>query len=189
MSKADRVVFIMGKRIYLRPHLESDLLPMMQGFNDLDGTLRFLNSPLPKNEAMERVFIAKQNAGGAAPADIILAIVLKKTDMVIGNMGLHRIHWIDRRATTGTAIWEASCREKGYGSEAKKLFLKYAFDTIGLNRIDSTVNASNTRSIAYNKKCGYMLEGTMRQAKYANGAFEDQVLMSILADDWRAQQK
>ncbi len=61
-------------------------------------------------------------------------------------MGIHRINWKDRTATTGAVIGEKAYWDKGYGSEAKMLVLDYAFNMLNLRKICSQVLAFNKRS-------------------------------------------
>ena len=183
------ITFLSGRRVYIRPFLEKDLPYLLRWFNDHDGLLQFLGSPLPNTEAREREWIANQVKDKQAPEGVVFMIVLKKGNIPIGTMGLHGINWIDRKALTGASIGEDVYRGKGYGSEAKELLLRYAFESLGLNCISSTVIASNARSIRYNEKCGYVHEGIMREAKFVKGMFVDVVRMSILRKDWDARQK
>ncbi len=123
------------------------------------------------------------------PQRVRLAIVLKKNDRLIGSTSLDNINWVDRSASTGTLIGEKRDRGKGYGSEAKSLLLRYAFQTLGLNRIESKILCYNRASLRYAEKCGYRQEGVLRQASYKNGQFHDLVVLSILREEWLAQQK
>lgn len=184
-----RVVFMQGKRVYIRPLLKCDILFLLEWFNDHDETLCFLGGPLPKTEAEEEKWVANLGSGGASPSNIVFMIALCKGDVPIGTMGIHGINWIDRTARTGAAIGNKKYRSGGYGSEAKELVLRFAFESLGLNRIGSLVLSSNLRSIAYNKKCGYKIEGTLRQAKFSGGKFVDEVIMSILREDWDKRNK
>ena len=52
-------------------------------------------------------------------------------------MGLHTIDWKNRHATTGTFIGEEQWRGKCFGTHAKMLLLRWAFDELGLNKIES----------------------------------------------------
>ncbi len=187
--KSDSVAFLVGKRVYLRPFLEADLPYLVRWFNDHDGTLSFMGSIFPNTEDGEREWIKRQKQAGTTPSDLVFMIVLRRGDRPIGTMGLHRINWVDRSGTTGAAIGEDKYRSKGYGSEAKELLLRYAFLSLGINRVQSLALASNLRSITYNKKCGYVLEGVLRGAKFTKGGFVDEVIMSILRSDWDKRQK
>lgn len=61
--------------------------------------------------------------------------------------------------------------------------LDYAFEEIGLNRVQAEVFAGNNVSSAVLKKCGMSFEGIARQKYYKNGEFIDTALWAIIASD------
>ncbi len=99
-------------------------------------------------------------------------------------MGIHRINWKDRTATTGAVIGEKAYWGKGYGSEAKKLLLDYAFNELNLRKICSGALAFNGRSQAYSKKCGYEVEGVLKQHIFKNGEYHDLVQLAVFKEQW-----
>jgi diamine N-acetyltransferase len=102
----------------------------------------------------------------------------------IGNLGLFSIDWRVRSAELGIFIGEKSYWNRGYGSEAVHLILRHGFSTLNLQRIVLRVFASNTRAIRAYEKVGFVQEGRMRRAHYAEGKYIDVLLMSILRDEW-----
>jgi RimJ/RimL family protein N-acetyltransferase len=50
--------------------------------------------------------------------------------------------------------------------------------------IEKTLEA-NARAIRAYEKCGFRKEGVMRKARFKNGRYENDVLMSILQEEWR----
>jgi RimJ/RimL family protein N-acetyltransferase len=161
MATKQRVLFLEGKRLYLRPVEEGDLASFRRWMNDPD-IRQFLLRQAPLDDVAERKWFEAMNRS-TPPIDIVLGIVLKKGDRLIGDTGIHRIDWINRNGTTGAVIGEKDCWGKGYGSEAKELILSYAFDTLNLHRINSAVLSTNPRSLAYLQKCGYRIEGRRRR--------------------------
>ncbi|MDO8623984.1 MAG: GNAT family protein [bacterium] len=184
-DKNSRVVFLEGKHLYLRPPQLSDVPYFVRWFNNPEIT-RFLNQRYPMSEMEEKKWLENlSNRNG----DIILVIVLKgKTpakDRPIGNIGIHRIERENGVATTGAAIGEKDCWEKGYGTEAKMILLNYAFDTLNLRKIYSKVFAYNGRSRRYSEKCGYVLEATLPKHHFRNGAYVDELILAVYAETWR----
>lgn len=172
-------VFIKGKNISLRPLHEDDLPLLTKWINDADTT-QYLTIHLPMSESDERAWLAGH--ANRKDTDIVLGIVAD--NKLIGTMGIHQIHWRDRTATTGAYIGEPQYRGKGIGTEAKMLLLNYAFNTLNLHRINSGAIEFNARSIRYNEKCGYVVEGRRRQNFYRNGRYYDEVLLGVLKEDW-----
>jgi RimJ/RimL family protein N-acetyltransferase len=97
----------------------------------------------------------------------------------IGCMGLHKINKWQGTAETGAFIGEEKFQSGGYGSEAKLLLLRYAFDWLNLRVILSRVHGSNARSVAYSERCGYEIQGVLKQWTWHAGVHEDQILMSV----------
>jgi RimJ/RimL family protein N-acetyltransferase len=172
--------FLVGDRIVLRPlDPEHDLENIWRWINDPE-VRQFIKRPLPATRAEEHEWLSRKS-----DTDIILGIELKRTPQLIGSIGLHRINWIHRRATSGTLIGKKELWGQGYGTEAKQLLLRYAFLTLNLHRVGTSVFATNPRSLACQKKCGYIEEGRLRSADYQDGQWVDSILLGVLKDEWR----
>ena len=185
-TQPEHVVFLEGRRLYLRPVEQDDLDRCRRWVND--QTIRpFIVRQAPVGQIEEQKW-QDNRSQGPFPSDITLAIVLKKSHRHIGNMGLHGIDWVNRRATTGALIGEKDCQDKGYGSEAKALVLRYCFDTLGMHRISSNVLANNARSRAYLLRSGYREEGVLREFMFRDGKWVDDIQMGLLASEWRELQ-
>jgi RimJ/RimL family protein N-acetyltransferase len=74
---------------------------------------------------------------------------------------------------------------KGYGTEATKLTLDYAFDVVGLHRVSLEVFDFNPRAQRVYEKCGFVREGLQRQALWWDGEPHDVIAMAVLATDPR----
>ena len=95
---------------------------------------------------------------------------------------------IARTAITGTMIGPKEHRGKGYGSEAKMLFLHFAFNILGLRTLISKVIEFNTASIEYSKACGYQLDTPtpLRGRLFRKGKVWSEYQMSVSKDEWLA---
>ena len=183
MSDDEPIRFLNGSRLYLRKPAESDLPLFLRWINDPD-TWHWLGRVSPMNMTDEKAwFEALEN--GNPPTNFVFTIVLEERDEPIGVMGLHAVDWINRRGTTGSLLGEERHRGRGYGLEAKRLLLRYAFETLGLNRVNSSAIAYNHRSRRHLEKVGYVLEGRRRKAWFRNGEWHDELIFGILAEDWR----
>lgn len=187
-ENTNTVVFLEGKRLYLRPIEESDMGRCARWINN-PGVRGFLGiNQYPSDMVRQREW-HRQRDRGCPPKGVTLAIVLKDGHRHIGNIGLDSIDWLNRHGRTGCLIGEKDCWGQGYGYEAKELLLEYGFNTLNLNRISSRVKASNPRSLAYLKKSGYLEEGRCRQEFFENGQWVDAIILGVLAEDWRAARK
>lgn len=97
----------------------------------------------------------------------------------VGNAFLRKISLQDRSAELGIFIGPAHW-DKGMGSEAVGLLTAYGFEELGLHRIWLTVFDFNPRARACFEKCGFVREGTLRDAVFNAGRFHDVHLMALL---------
>jgi RimJ/RimL family protein N-acetyltransferase len=181
VQPSDDVVFLRGKRLYLRPPCAKDIPSFLRWMNDQEVT-QYLSAFLPVMEADEAEWIERIRKN--KEKEVVLVIVDIETGKPIGSMGIHGISWKDRRATTGAVIGEKSYWGKGYGTEAKMLLLNYAFNTLNLRKICSRVFGFNGRSRAYSEKCGYKIEGTLRDHHFKRGAYCDEIHLAVFREDW-----
>ena len=177
----DRIVFRMGKHVYLRPILKEDIPHFTRWINDPEVTA-FLKMSVPMTPEDELAWF--ESLQKRKDTDISFAIALTDTDEVIGNMSLVRINHRHGTATTGSMIGSKDCWGKGYGTEAKMLLLEYAFHTLNLRKICSTVYAFNGRSKRCLEKCGYREEARLRDHIYSNGSYHDVFLLAVFREEF-----
>lgn len=103
----------------------------------------------------------------------------------IGHARLHALNALDRRARYAIGIFDPTAWGRGYGTTTTRLVLGYAFDVLGLHRVDLRVLCYNTRAIACYVKCGFQREGIEREGALIAGEWQDDVIMSILEREYR----
>lgn len=114
------------------------------------------------------------------PSQVLFAIRHVSHAKIIGFVVLKSIQPVHRWAELGVRIGQVADRGKGYGTEATKLAVKYAWNHLNLNRVQLSVFAHNSRAIRAYTAAGFEIEGVQRQAAFINGEWVDQVLMGIL---------
>jgi RimJ/RimL family protein N-acetyltransferase len=114
------------------------------------------------------------------PSQVLFAIRHLSQSKIIGFVVLKNIQPVHRWAELGVRIGQHADRGKGYGTEATKLALKFAWNHLNLNRVQLSVFAHNTRAIRAYTAAGFEVEGVQRQSAFINGEWVDQVLMGIL---------
>ena len=95
-------------------------------------------------------------------------------------------HWPHRDAWLGIAIGERADWGQGYGSDAMRLILRYAFDELNLYRVSLTVFEYNERAIHTYRKLGFRDEGRQRQRLQRYGRWWDMLFMGLLRDEWKS---
>jgi RimJ/RimL family protein N-acetyltransferase len=82
----------------------------------------------------------------------------------------------------GSAFWGT-----GLFTDGARLVMDFAFDVVGLHRLEARASVANGRGNGALRKIGAVQEGLLRRSFLRNGQYHDQVLWSILAEDWRHQ--
>ncbi len=108
-------------------------------------------------------------------------------DRLIGTILLADIHWNHRDGWLGVGLGEREYWGKGYGADALRLLLRYAFAELNLWRVSLSVLAINERAIRSYEKAGFVLEGRVRGLAYFDGQRYDEVFMGILRGEWEAE--
>lgn len=103
----------------------------------------------------------------------------------IGTARLHQLDSENRRARYAIGIFDKAFWGWGLGTEATRLVLGYAFNTLGLHRVDLRVLAYNQRAIACYENCGFVREGVEREGALIAGEWHSDVIMSILEREYR----
>jgi [ribosomal protein S5]-alanine N-acetyltransferase len=75
-------------------------------------------------------------------------------------------------------------RQQGYTKEGLRLLLSYWFQVIGINKVMADTGAFNQASIAMLKSLGFQQDGCLRQHQLLDGILHDQLLFSLLAEEW-----
>lgn len=102
---------------------------------------------------------------------------------LIGLCGLRGIHPRQRHAELWIYLGDATQREKGLGSRAVRLLVRFGFDQLNLHRIHLYVVAHNTAAQRVYRACGFHEEGRDREHIYSDGRYHDAVRMGILHDE------
>ena len=168
--------FLIGTRVYLRP-LERTDVPLLQTWVNDQEVIRNLLNFRPMNLQSEEEFLDKVTRD---PDLIVLGIALRSNDRLIGDVALHRIQSRDRQAGFGILIGEKAEWSKGYGTEATRLIVRYAFDALNLNRVWLHVLENNQRGQRAYEKVGFKVEGVLRQSAFREGRYLDTITMGIL---------
>ncbi|GIV66946.1 MAG: N-acetyltransferase [Bellilinea sp.] len=110
-------------------------------------------------------------------------------DQKIGLIDLNGIDWVSRNAWVGIGIGEREFWGKGYGTDAMRVLLRYAFTILNLQRVTLNVFDFNQRGYASYKKCGFKEEGRLPSALLKAGKRWDLIFMGVLRSEWEELQK
>ena len=110
----------------------------------------------------------------------VFGIVTEQESRHIGNICLQNINWIDRTADISIIIGEKTQWGKGYGAEAYRLIIDYAFNVLNLRRLASALTTDNQGMRWVCAKNGMEYEGTSKQVLFKAGEYIDIVHFAIL---------
>jgi RimJ/RimL family protein N-acetyltransferase len=110
-------------------------------------------------------------------------------DRIIGFVDLSGINWPAGDAWLGIGIGERECWGKGYGTDAMRLIMRFAFEQLNLRRISLTVFEYNQRGYHVYQKLGFREEGRMRQWMQRGGERYDMIYMGILREEWECSKQ
>ena len=178
---------IRAERVYLRAPERSDIPTFVRWFND-DQVTSFLGMSAPMSEAMEEQWFNNMlETQGKDAFHFVICVV--EDGLPIGTIGLFQIDRVNGSAGIGISIGEKSLWSRGYGTDAMLALLDFGFGQQRLERMWLEVYDHNARARRSYEKAGFVLEGTERNASYKRGRYADVLLMSILRDEWQAQDR
>ncbi|MFN3309971.1 MAG: GNAT family N-acetyltransferase, partial [Anaerolineales bacterium] len=166
------------RRLLLRGFQLSDAPRVALLIGDFDIARMVSSIPHPYEEEMATEWIRGHESQLNSQTALHYAIVRQADHLLIGAIGL-AFDWQNRSAELGYWIGKPYWNQ-GYATEAAQAVLKFAFGELGLNRVEAQHITKNPASGKVMQKLGMTYEGTLRQAIYLFGNFEDAALYSIL---------
>jgi RimJ/RimL family protein N-acetyltransferase len=142
---------------------------------------RFISPPPTTVEGFER-FIQWAQREREAGRYVCFAVVPAGSDTAVG---LFQIRQLD--PTFGTAEWGFALGSAFWGSglfvSGAELMIDFAFDVIGVHRLEARAAVENGRGNGALRKMGAVQEGILRRSFLRHGRFLDQALWTILPED------
>lgn len=176
-----------SERTTLRPIERSDLPYLLDLANDpvVRGQVVGWDWPLSM-ASQERWFDS-----GIDTATTRRLLIIGPGGEPIGVTGLWDIDWHSGTAMSAIKIGgRRAQRGQGYGTEAIRQMMEFAFNDVGLRRLYAEVLAFNGASLAlYRDKCGWTQEGVARQHVWKDGRYWDVVHLGILREEYLEWEK
>ena len=157
--------------------------------DDAERCYRWMNDPNIVRTLKSRYPIAFQNElewlEGAMRADATerhFAIERKEDRAHIGNASIDDIDWVSRTASFGLFIGEPSAWNKGFGSDAIRTLVRFAFDEMNLQKLRIAIFDYNDRAKHVLGTHGFVEEGRLRREFYRDGAYHDIVILATFRE-------
>jgi len=179
--KAAKMKPLVGERVVLRPFSKRDLPHIRRWSNDAE-LRKLIGEIAPISQAESEKYYRELRSDENRAW---FTIVLKKGKRVIGEAGLLRMFRPWRSTDMTIIIGERDAWGKGYGKEAGRLLLSYAFQHLGFHRISIGVVGFNKNALRFWKSLGFKKEGVERDAHFYDNKYSDGIMMSILENEYR----
>ncbi len=170
-----------GGPVTLRELRASDA-PSLFAMLTTEEVSRFISPPPSTVTAFER-FIAWTLRQRAAGAYACFAVTLAGSDDAIGIFQLRELE-----PGFGTAEWGFAIGSSYWGTgvfqTGAELMIRFAFEQVGVHRLEARAAIRNARGNGALRKIGAVQEGMLRKSFLKNGEYLDQVLWTIIDEDW-----
>jgi RimJ/RimL family protein N-acetyltransferase len=166
-----------GKKVVLRTTQKDDVEHWVRWFNDIEVQKYLSHYVLygVTREDEEECY----NSLRKSPNNKTYTITTLE-GKVIGMIGLRSITWEWRNAEVVIIIGEKDEWGKGYGTDAMRVLVKFAFERMNLHRIYLHVSGLNQGGVKCYENVGFKKEGVLRESRFLDGKYHDTVVMGIL---------
>jgi RimJ/RimL family protein N-acetyltransferase len=175
-----------GSHVLLREVGASDGLSLFTLLTN-EEVSRFISPPPSTLEGFER-FIAWTHREREAGRYVCFAVVPDGWDTAVGLFQVRQLE-----PGFATAEWGFVIASEFWGSgvfvEGAELVLEFAFEKIGVHRLEARAAVNNGRGNGALRKLGAVQEGVLRRSFLRHGQYHDQALHAILDEDWRATRR
>ena len=171
-----RPVLLTGTRVIVRTPRPGDqaVLERLRADAEID---HYMGVDATSGVLWRQIFLGDHSG---SLADLVIAGA--RDDAPIGLISLWDRSIPHQAAELSVWIGEGH-RNGGNGTEALRLTLRHAFGSLALHKVYLRVLEYNARAIRTYEKCGFRIEGTLREEMKVQGRWHNLIYMGILADD------
>lgn len=171
---------IRGKKVLLRAIERRDLELIHKWSNSPETTLmlagwHFPSSMQDQEKWFESLSVHSNNQRFAIETE---------EHGLIGMANVVDLNWKDRNAYHGMMLGDKDIRGKGYGVDTIMAISRYAFEELGLMRLNGSMIAYNDASVGVYAKCGWVEEGRNRKHYFRRNQWWDKIIVGITRDDY-----
>ncbi|WP_446216262.1 GNAT family N-acetyltransferase [Micromonospora sp. IBHARD004] len=170
-------------RLRLRPFNDADANALF-ALHSSAYVLRYWDAPPWSERVRAERFIMACRQMAEEGTGTRLAMDRVSDGAFIGWCSLTRWNPDYRSASMGYCLDDAAWGH-GYATEAAHALLKWAFDTLDLNRVQAETDTRNAASARVLEKLGFVREGTLREDCVVNGEVSDSWVYGLIRREWR----
>lgn len=166
-----------GEKVVLRAYKEEDIDVALKLVNDKE-LKKFLvnNIAFPMSRLEEEQWIKSQKSNKEGTYNFAIEDI--ETNKYIGGCGINSVNWLTRVAIVGIMIGDKDYWGKGYGTDAMKVLIDFIFNDMNINKIRLSVFSFNERARRSYEKCGFEVEGVLKDEIFKDGKYYDEIIMS-----------
>ena len=173
---------LLTERLALRWLTPADVPALHEVFSDAEVT-RYWSSPPLADRAAADALLAEIHELFAKRALFQWGIARRTDDLVVGTCTLAALSPAHRRAELGFALGRRHWGN-GYIAEALPALVEFAFEELGLHRLEADVDPRNHASIRALERLGFQREGCLRERYHMIGEIQDALMYGLLRRDW-----
>jgi RimJ/RimL family protein N-acetyltransferase len=158
---------------------------ILETWDELRRWMPWARQPLSVEQCEERIreLQAKRMARTALP----MSMWLRDGGTFLGSADLHHLDWSVPSFEVGFWV-RSTCQRRGYVTEAVRALTRLAFEVLGAERVEIRCSHRNPRSQRVAERCGFTLEGRLRnQTREPTGELRDTLVYGLIRGDAAAQ--
>ena len=166
------------ERLILRPITIADAEDVFEYGSDPEVT-KYVIFLTHSSIADSIKWLEKASAEFARKEQMTFAITLMSDGKFIGSCGFHHFSPEHHRVKIGYVL-NRKYWGMGYVTETVRELIRFAFEEMGMHRIQATCDFENVKSAQAMERCGMKLEGTFRDHELRRGKFVATKVYAIL---------
>lgn len=184
-----KVYILENERVSLRPLIEEDMKHLLPFAMNEPTLWQYSLISAAGTEGMNN-YIQKALTGKSLGSEYPFIVFDKEVNKYAGTTRFYDIQRAADALQLGFTWYGSAFQGTGLNRHCKYLMLDFAFDTVGVQRVEFRADNRNQRSIAAMKSIGCVEEGVLRSNVYSgNGDRRDSIILSILKDEWYESKK
>jgi RimJ/RimL family protein N-acetyltransferase len=120
-----------------------------------------------------------------SPSEYLHGIFRKSDGLHIGNAKIGLINRHHKNAQVSLLIGDKNSWGQGFAIEAVNAMSEIGFSQLGLQKLEAGCYEENLASLRVFLRCGYSVEGFMRNHVISNGVRKGCFWLGVTADEWR----
>lgn len=176
------MITLKGKNCYLRA-LEPQDLEFIYAIENDESVWEVSQTQTPYSRFLVRQYLENAHQDIYEAKQLRLAICVLNTKTAVGLIDLFDFDPKNNRAGIGILIQKEANRNQGFGTEALKLLLQYAFYHLNLNQLFANIDSENSASVQLFTNFNFEKIGLKKRWNLVNGVYKDEIMLQLLSEN------